>query len=181
MANIKKINSGFTQIGPCCIVSSYSIVLSYYSETESVDDIINEYCRFRGINVGSKNERENSIARDYGEYCARNDMRGLEYIREIHINPGWEKNGSCLILQSKAQIDALPEGDVRDVFNELKKGDRLMMVVYQVNQRNCHCIVVGWDSEKLKYFIRDPNAEQYEYKDIESQPINEFILFEKRL
>ena len=56
-----------------------------------------------------------------------------------------------------------------------------MMVVYQVNQRNCHCIVVGWDSEKLKYFIRDPNAEQYEYKDIESQPINEFILFEKRL
>ena len=37
MANIKKINSGFTQIGPCCIVSSYSIVLSYYSETESVE------------------------------------------------------------------------------------------------------------------------------------------------
>ena len=181
MANLSKINSGFCQIGPCCVVASYCIILAYFSE-KRVGDFMKLYCQFNNITADSKREREQKIADYYGNYCRECGLRGLEYIKELHSNHSFGEDSRCTVLASEAEKTPLVDEIVKDIAEKLKIGDRLLMVVYNniPNGDSCHCVVIGWDSNKSQYFVRDPEKDRPEYMDIFKQKcINEYILFEK--
>ena len=106
----------------------------------------------------------------------------MEYIQDLHNNLDWGKSDSCTILKCHAQKIALAKNDIREASEELKTEDRLLMAVYSNDRtgKNNHCVVVGWDSETSQYFVRDPNEDSAEYKDIfKMNEINEYILFER--
>lgn len=185
MANITRIDCNFTQTGPCCVISSYCIIQSYFSkDSSSVDDIMKQYCRYANIPDSlSKKEREFAINRAYHKYCQPNDMRGFDYIRILHERNSINTRNISRIIKSWADKNmpiATPE--ISELQNSLKEGDRLLLVLYphSLSENIWHAIIIGWEIEKKSFFIRDPEeARTYENNDIFNQiAIYEYILFE---
>jgi hypothetical protein len=190
MAELSEINSEFSQKGPICVMASYGIVLEYFSyEKIKVRDVLMRYLKYYKLNshkFETKNKsakQHNEITKHFHEYCVPKNLRGFEFIVELHNNDKLGITKYCNIEKSNALQETIPVKEVDFVKSYLKDNDdSLAMVIYPIDQRTMHTVVVGFDYNEQKFFVKDPEKTLPFYNDIfDNIQVYEYIIFQGQL
>ena len=182
MANIKNIDDRFIQVGPACVLVSYSTIINYFSNGAlSIDDVLNKYADYVGINISlSKGEKETEINKHYHSYCVPRKMRGFDYLADIvHNGDIIGTKQYCKIIDRKTDLNPISISAKLNLKESLKKSDRIAMVLSPM-QSSMHARVVGWNDDTQLYFIKDPNnAIPFISDFLCGNDVYEYLLFER--
>lgn len=179
MSDVQKIDYSFEQTGPACVISSYAIVIHYFSRI-SIGDIFKSYCKHMEIPPMSKKEREIKINESYHGYCKPIDMRGFDYICQLHNNDEIDTMKYCSIIDHQTSKKPLDKTIIDNAKTSLINEDKLMMISYEISNSNFHAVVIGWSNEKI--FCKDPNERKPFVIDdtFFNKSISEYIIFGNR-
>lgn len=184
MADINYLNSSFVQQGQICAFACYGIIVEYFSDNEiKVENLLDKYIdrfQLKSFPFGNNKMRrkQNEISKHFHEYCWSKSMRGFDFLRQIHLNDELGVKHYCNIILAKASLESISADDLLLIRNELEQNEALVMVLYKVNARNYHAVVVGFDTNSEEYFYKDPEKSKI-YKDDfwKGKEITEFIIF----
>jgi len=185
MADKNLINNNFKQQGDVCVMASYATIINYFSDNNlSIDNILERYINKLSVSYfqyakNKQKKKQESISKHFHKYCWDNgDIRGFEFIKQLHNNNELETNGFCNIVGFKAQLQSLSQTDIELIRRELEENDALAMVLYKVSDRKFHAVVIGFDSHYNSYFYKDPEKKQVTNGDIlQNKDIWEYIIF----
>mgnify|MGYP000956196279 FL=1 len=184
MADIDYIDKHFKQQDNVCALASYGTVLHYFSEGEiSVDNLLLRYSRRFKIkptaSTGSNLKAlQKSICEHFHGYCNPKQMRGFEYIKQLHEQDEIKTKEYCQIVAAKASLESISQADIDLIRRELENSDSLAIILYKVNETLYHAVTIGYDSVTGKYFFKDPERNSITIEDLlNNNLITEYILF----
>jgi len=194
MINPGLLNVDFKQKGSICVISSYSIIIEYFSNREMpINEVISNFENFfpnlkqkisdrlLHVNVDEREaERENMIYDAFKNYCQEDgDKRGFDLIKEIHNADKLKTESYCKVIKSNAQKDKpIDEKEIAELIELIKSGG-LAMVLYPVPSGS-HSIVIGFNEKIDKFFKRDPFTQEITYVDfLQTNSIFEYIYFKQ--
>lgn len=189
MADIEFINDSFIQKGPICAIASYAIIIDYFADhkvtiADVLDYYVNEYdIKFFSFGKNVETKKHQSISKHFHEYCRNNgNIRGFEFIKQLHENNILITERFCEIIGFKAALETVSNDDIDTLRYELKNNDAVAMILYKVNNKNFHAVVIGYDTEIDTYFYKDPEQKKIQRKDILSEKdIWEYIIFKDKM
>lgn len=188
MTDIDRINNNYQQRGNICVLASYWIALSYFSDNNigTLHDLASKLQTDRliqyDINPNSQ-ILEDNIGNSFNSYCrnTRPNIRGYQFIYEIHKK---YFNNICSIKDRAWKNGDNPNfhlsrKKIKTISNILKKKEALALLTYSTTN-GFHSIVVGYSSSR-GFFIRDTNSPTIQpinsLSQISSSRILEVIVF----
>jgi hypothetical protein len=186
MANIDNIDNDFQQQGNVCVLASYGTVLHYFSDgVISVENLLSKYSeKFEikpttstGIDLESF---QNQISDHFHGYCRSKNMRGFEYIKQLHKNDDLKTKDICQIVVDKASLKPIEQPDIDLIRNELENNDSLAMILYNVGANKYHAVTIGYNSITSEYFCKDTGQRSIINVDLlDKKEITEYIIFKR--
>lgn len=192
MTNENQINSNYQQSGNICVLASYWIVLSYFSDN-TIGDLYNIANKLRVDNyINYNNDKnlkilEDNIGKAFNDYCktTRQNIRGYQFIEDIHKK---HFDNICSIAYTKWENGSnknfhLSDINIKEISKILIDEEALALLTYST-ANGFHSIVVGY-SPKKSFFKRDTNDTATtaikSLSDISNGNICEAIVFKKTL
>jgi hypothetical protein len=185
MVNKDSFNKSFVQKGAICVMASYGIVIEYFSNNiftidHLLDNYVNEFnisCSSFSQNIQAK--KHENISKHFHTYCRENNnMRGFDFIKQLHDENKLGTNKFCRIIGFKAQLQKISDEDICLIQKELIDNEAVAIVLYKANNSNFHAVAIGFDTAKKTYFYKDPEMNKIGNGNILSRKeIWEFIIF----
>lgn len=180
------LNLNYIQEGGCCVLSSYAIIIEYFSKKEVLiedifaryldcfkptQEILNRYYDSKSSYPRSSNDKEDYICAHYHCLCWDNNKRGLDFVRDLHLSGILGTSGFCKIT-SRENEGNLSHQEIQIFINNLIKGGLAQICIPG------HSIVVWFNQERGVFEQRDPMVGIIEVFDPNKfQSITEYIIF----
>lgn len=192
MANLTFVNNDFAQSGSICALASYGTVIEYFSQKRiHTEQVLSNYFEKNDLFERTSGVfyfviKHTLISEHFDEYCKPKDLRGFDYIKQIHENNELGTRDYCRILDIKASDGLIVEEDLFRIRDVLRSQDALVMILYKsaelIQQDKTieyyHAITIGYDITQKKYFYKDPLIPRYQIDDIMFQKaIYEYIVY----
>ena len=161
MANIDLINNDFIQHGPICALASYSVIIEYYSNKDIlIENVLTRFQNKFKISVfylkgQFLKAKHNAISKDFHEVqCYPKNMRGFDFIKNIHEDDSLETKKYCQIIDSEASLVPINEDKKAKIKKEIVENGGLAMILYKVNANLYHAVIIGYDPESESISIK---------------------------
>jgi len=185
MADIQYVNPNFIQRAAICAVASYGTIIQYYSSDEiSVENVLTRYLDHFKIRVNAPKGKmfqyqQKAITKHFHQdYCGPKNMRGFDFIKIIHNSNLFGTNLYCQITASQAYLHAISQEELTLIENEIKNEEALAMILYKVNAKQFHAVIIGYDPIEEEYFYKDPEKAKIIKRNLlHSKEIWEFLIF----
>ena len=193
MADFGKIDNAYGQVGPACVLISYSLIMNYFSgNTVNIEEVSENFIKSFGKQVPqNKNDREIELNKLYHNENPENIQgSGFEKLAHWHKNNRMQTAKLCAVKCVEAGNTAYADLDINiknKLKDSLKNGDTLAMILCDVGFGKYHAIVYGYDDKSKKYWIRNPEKcnGKLLYEDnnnlLSQNGVKEFILFERNV
>jgi hypothetical protein len=187
MADYNKIENTHKQEGSACVLTSYSIIMNYFSnDTIPIKNILEEFIKSFGQKTPNDEKTRDDLLRTlYFNNCP-NNINGFVNLADYHCQNRMQTKNLCRIIGIEADgkdLDITIRAKLRE---DIKNNDRLAMVL---TDNGNHAIVLGYDNNSKRYFVRNPQKCPLKksllyFEDFlnlsSGKDIREFILFERR-
>lgn len=184
MADSNYIDIGFIQRESMCVMGSYSIIINYFSDKMiSINNVLMTYLENFNLNYFSgrsnvSKKRNETIVKHLHSYCQPINMRGFDFIANMHNTNEINTKMYCSIVMKKAGLDIILQSEIEEIKAILMEKDSLAMILYKVTPTIAHAIVLGYDEEKEGFFQRDSQKSGLKFSDdVFEKEITEYIVF----
>ena len=184
MADSDFIDKVFSQNENMCVMGSYSIIINYFSDEDiSINDVLTKYktnynLTYLSTRSNGVKKRNKAIVKHMHDYCQLQNMRGFDFITNMHNNDKINTKDYCSIDLNKAGLTKIQQPEIDIIKKVLSEKDSLGMVLYTVNQTTAHAIIIGYDEEKNQFFQRDSEKKGIVFSDkVFENNITEYIIF----
>jgi len=186
MANKDSVNKIFTQKGDVCVMASYGTVIEYFSDKSlKIDKVFDQYIshfqlHYRSVGKKGLANKHKSVADHFHAYCIPKNMRGFNFIKQLHEDNTLGTKDYCCIIHSNAILYKISEEEINDIRQALENNNALAIVLYKIDATNAHAVTIGYDEKNNCYFIKDPVSNKIIEDDILAhKEICEYIVFKE--
>jgi len=165
MANLEFINNEFKQSDGVCALASYRTAIEYFSKKRIICErvLTNYFERYdlfdKTSGVFYFEEKHKLIFDHFHEYCKLKELRGLNYIKQLHENNDLLTRDYCQITDIQASKELIVEKDLFPVRDILRDQDALAMILYKsgvekidnVIKEYYHAITIGYDNTQNQF------------------------------
>lgn len=184
MADKDFINKTFKQEGSVCAMASYGTVIEYFSNGNlKIEKVLDRYINFFSLiyfSVGKNKigNKHKEISKHFHSYCIPKNLRGFDFIKQLHEDDSFDTKQFCQIVLSNAQLHKISDTEIEILRKELVDNDAIAIVLYKVDNNHSHAVTIGYDTFNNCYFSKDPEKNKIDTEDIIStKEICEFIIF----